>query len=82
MLQRYKIYEISVDYLKEIFTEGTEVRFKIVEGLPLDAKLIDFTKKQGSLDTLQLLIESETFEEIPKGHPFPIGEPLVAETIL
>lgn len=59
---------------------GTEVHFRVKEnGLPADSKIVG-SGYNSELAIFYLQIESESFEPVPIGHPFPVHD-VVLENI-
>lgn len=78
---RRKIFPISTEILRQMITEGAEVKYKITQGLPADAKILDICPDIFKMGMASLLVESESFDEVAQGGQYPIGHDITAETI-
>ncbi len=78
-LWRVKRLDIAPELLLQWITSGRP-QCRITDNLPDDAKIVDafgcdYLEGRHEARTISLLIESETFEEIPNGTPAPILSP-------
>ncbi len=73
MIMKMKIFSISAELLKNVFQSGTypERSVLVKNGLPEDAKICDIRFNGFDRCTVELLIESESFDFIPEGCPYP-----------
>lgn len=65
-----KIFKISLPYLLEFFCTGADHRFKVLNGFPDDAKIIDI-RFDGFSNSASILIESKSFDTLIEGRPIP-----------
>ncbi len=78
---RRKIFPISTEILRQMITEGNEVKYRIIKGLPADAKILDICPDIFNLGSASLLVESESFDMITEGGQYPMGHDITAETL-
>lgn len=64
MSRRRKILRISNRLFPSIFGDGPKSYEVIKDGLPQDARIVD-TRLSGDGGTLELVLESESFESVP-----------------
>lgn len=78
---RRKMFPIATDILRQMITEGAEVRYRITQGLPADAKILDVCPDIFNIGSVTLLVQSESFDELKDGDQYPMGHDINAETI-
>lgn len=65
-MRRLKTFAIYAPYVSSLMTTGKAVGFKVVDGLPADAKMIQ-AKYDVTDDTLYVTFESDFFPTLPYG---------------
>jgi hypothetical protein len=75
--RRRKTLTISCGLVADLFRDGESCRYRVTDdGLPADARVVD-AKFDGFRDEVQLLIESDEFEPVPDGQPWPAICPMM-----
>jgi hypothetical protein len=71
---RRKIFKMSLHEFTHIFKTGQELHYKVEKGFPEDARVVDLCPDIFNGNTISLLVESESFDEIEEGKPYPMDE--------
>ena len=76
MTQKYKRLLISADLLFRMFEDGPHRAYTVIDqAIPADAQLVSV--RRGWPDVIELLMSSETFEEVPLGQEIHLLTPTV-----
>jgi hypothetical protein len=73
-------YRISGDLLVYGLRDGNEIHLRVKLGLPADAVIRGASSVDGDPDWITLLVESDTFDEVPPWDDLPLGK-IVLESI-
>lgn len=73
-VRRAAVLRITGEALLAVFREGDERHFAVERGVPRDAKVVGSQYAEGIWD---VVLESESFAEIPEGAEPPVLEPPV-----
>jgi hypothetical protein len=66
---KYKIFRISDALLLNIFSAGLKPLHEVVEGIPVDAKIVNV--QHGWPNAIDILLQSDKFSENAEGEPIP-----------
>ena len=77
--RRLKVMKMALVLLPSILIEGKEHHYIVEKGLPEDTKIINV--KLGWGDYMELLLESEKFDEVPLYTEVPEIEPVIIKNL-
>ena len=82
--RRRKVLRFADSLLVQLFSKGIHAPYEVIrDALPDDARIVDLrfdAFHQPGHNTLMLLVESEQFEEVEEGNPYPELCPMMQVT--
>lgn len=78
-MRRIKRLQIAPAIFFRLFSAGDHAGYMVEQGIPTDAKLMNV--RHGWPDMIELLIQSESFEEIKEGQEIPFLAPVVTDKV-
>ena len=75
------IYRVAPSELVKLLMHGSEHSYKVIGGLPADAQIVGM-RYDGFSSEAEILVQSESFFEVPEGLPTPIGPHIIIESFL
>ena len=79
---RRKIFKLSLQDFTHIFKTGKEIKYYVDKGFPEDARVVDVCPDIFTSGIVSFLVESDSFEEVQEGKPFPMDEEGIIITTL
>jgi len=77
---KQKIFKLGLKDLADFMRHGFSHHFKVIQGLPADARIIAVRVDQFSNGrALEVLVESDTYPEVKEGDPIPAGDDVLAQ---
>lgn len=77
-MRKIKIYTFSFQVFCALLLEGANHRYKVVSGFPSDAVILD-CKYNGFSESFDVLVRSNSFEEVRQGSMIPQANSIVVE---